>query len=395
MPSFLKKTLVLLVWLAAAIAAAPPAVTPSARPKLILAIAIDQFRYDYLTRYRHEYTGGLNRLLTRGAVFTDANYEHSPTVTAIGHSLFLSGAMPTVSGIVANEWFERSTGKRVTSVSDDSVKLLGGSSEGGASPRRLLVSTLGDEMKIASGGKTHVIGISLKDRSAILPVGHMADGAFWVEAKTGAIVSSTYYFPDLPAWVKDLNGSKPADKFAGLEWAGHQMLRAGDPGYYDSLPASPFSNELIELMAERAVVSEKMGKHAATDLLAVSFSANDYVGHKYGPDSVEAHETAVRTDKVFDKLFRYLEAQVGMQNVLVVLTADHGVAPLPELSIERRIGGGRMPAKAVQDAVQAKLDERFGKAKWLLSVDGEGIYLDRELMRQKKLNPAEVENTAA
>src|SRR5882724_8782063 len=323
MPSFLKKTLVLLVWLAAAIAAAAPAATPPARPKLVLAIAIDQFRYDYLTRYRSEYTGGLSRLLTRGAVFTDANYEHSPTVTAIGHSLFLSGAMPSVSGIVGNEWFERSSGKRVTSVSDDSVKLLGGSSEGGASPRRLLVSTLGDEMKIASGGKTHVIGISLKDRSAILPVGHMADGAFWMEAKTGHVVSSTYYFPDLPAWVKDLNASKPADKYAGQEWAGHKMMQAADDGFYASLPPTPFSNEIIELIAERAIATEKLGKHGTTDLLAVSFSANDYVGHAYGPDSPEARETAVRTDKLFDKFFRYLEAQVGMQNVLVVLTADH------------------------------------------------------------------------
>src|SRR5229473_7841202 len=268
-----KKTLALILWLAAALAAAPPAVAPR-KPKLVLAIAIDQFRYDYLTRYRSEYTGGLNRLLTKGAVFTDANYEQAPTVTAIGHSLFLSGAFPSVSGIAGNEWFDRSSGKSVTSVSDDSVQLLGGSSEGGASPRRLLVSTVGDELKIASGGKSRVIGISLKDRSAILPVGHMADGAFWVEAKTGNIVSSTYYFPDLPAWVKDLNGSKPADKYAGLEWAGHKMLPAGDAGFYTSLPATPFSNELIELMAERAVVSEKMGKHGATDLLAVSFSAN-------------------------------------------------------------------------------------------------------------------------
>ena len=374
--------------------AAMPAATPPVRPKLVLAIAIDQFRYDYLTRYRSEYTGGLSRLLTNGAVFTNANYEHSPTVTAIGHSTFLSGAMPSVSGIVGNEWFERASGKRVTSVSDDSVKLLGGS-EGGASPRRLLVSTLGDEMKIASGGKTHVIGISLKDRSAILPVGHMADGAFWVEAKTGAIVSSTYYFPDLPAWVKDLNGSKPADKYAGLEWAGHKMLEAGGDGFYASLPATPFSNEIIELIAERAIVSEKLGKHGTTDVLAVSFSANDYVGHAFGPDSPEAHETAVRTDKLFDKFFRYLDAQVGMQNVLVVLTADHGVAPLPELSIERRIGGGRMPASAVQNAVQAKLDERFGKAKWILSVDAESMYLDRELARQKKLDAGDVERVAA
>ena len=189
--------------LAGALAAAPPVTAPH-KPKLVLAIAIDQFRYDYLTRYRSEYTGGLNRLLTKGAVFTDANYDQAPTVTAIGHSLFLSGAFPSVSGIAGNEWFDRTLGKTVTSVSDDSVQLLGGSSEGGASPRRLLVSTVGDELKIASGGKSHVIGISLKDRSAILPAGHMADGAFWIEAKTGNIVSSTYYFPELPAWVKDV-----------------------------------------------------------------------------------------------------------------------------------------------------------------------------------------------
>jgi predicted AlkP superfamily pyrophosphatase or phosphodiesterase len=382
------------LWLAAALAAAPPAIAPH-KPKLVLAIAIDQFRYDYLTRYRSEYTGGLNRLLTKGAVFTDANYEQAPTVTAIGHSMFLSGAFPCVSGIAGNEWFDRASGKSVTSVSDDSVKLLGGSSEGGASPRRLLVSTVGDELKIASGGKSHVIGISLKDRSAILPAGHMADGAFWIEGKTGNIVSSTYYFPELPAWVKDLNGSKPADKYSGLFWVGGKLPTAAEPGFYAALPATPFGNELIELIAERAIASEKLGKQEATDVLAVSFSSNDYVGHAYGPDSPEAHDTAVLTDKLLDKFFRYVEAHVGMQNVLVVLTADHGVAPLPEVSIQRRIGGGRMPATIVQDTVQAALEQRFGKGKWILNAAGESIYLDRELIRQKKHDSAEVERVAA
>ena len=300
---------------------------PARKPKLLLAIVIDQFRYDYLTRYRSEYTGGFSRMLTRGAVFTNANYEHAPTVTAVGHSTFMSGAFPCVSGIVGNEWFDRSSGKSVTSVSDDSVQLLGGSSEGGASPRRLLVSTLGDEMKIASRGKTHVIGISLKDRSAILPAGHMADGAYWLEAKTGHIVSSTYYFPDLPGWVKDLNASKPADKYSGYAWAGPSLPKAGADGFYAGIPATPVGNEIVELIAERAIMSEKLGKHEATDLLAVSFSSNDYVGHAFGPDSQEAHDTAVLTDKLLEKFFKFLDAQVGMQNVLLVLTADHGVAP--------------------------------------------------------------------
>jgi predicted AlkP superfamily pyrophosphatase or phosphodiesterase len=393
----LKQTFLFCLSLAAtlSLAAAASPVAPASRPKLVLAIAIDQFRYDYLTRYRGEYTGGLARMLTRGAVFTDANYEHAPTVTAVGHSTFLSGALPSVSGIAGNEWFDRTAGKVVSSVSDDSVQLLGGSSEAGASPRRMLVDTVGDELKIATGGKSHVIGVSLKDRSAILPAGHMADGAFWLDAKTGSILSSTYYFADLPAWVKDLNGSKPADKYAGVEWLGHTLGKAGDEGFYGALPATPFGNEIVELISERAVISEKLGKHAATDLLAVSFSSNDYVGHAYGPDSPEAHDTAVRTDKLFDKFFRFLESQVGMQNVLVVMTADHGVAPLPELTAERKIGGGRMPARAVQDAVQAALDQKFGKAKWIANAGGEAIYLDRELISQKKHDRAEVQRVAA
>ena len=343
---FVSKRFVLALLLAAALAAAQPAIAPR-KPKLVLAIVVDQFRYDYLTRFRSEYTGGLNRLLTRGAVFANANYEQAPTVTAIGHSILMSGAMPSVSGIIGNEWFEPASGKRVTSVEDDSVKLLGGSSEGGASPRRLLVSTVGDELKIASGGKSRVIGISLKDRSAILPAGHMADGAYWIEAKTGNVVSSTYYFAELPAWIKDLNASKPADKYSGAAWLGHTLLKFGEAGYYASLPPTPFSNELIELIAERAIAAEKLGQRQVTDLLTVSFSGNDYVGHEYGPDSPEVRYTAVRTDKVMEKLFSYLETSVGMQNVLVVLTADHGVAPLPELSIERRMGGGRMPVRTV------------------------------------------------
>lgn len=384
---------VLALLLATGIAAAQAPIAPR-KPKLVLAIVVDQFRYDFLTRFRGEYSGGLLRMLTRGAVFANANYEQAPTVTAIGHSILMSGAMPSVSGIIGNDWFEPASGKRITSVEDASVKLLGGSSEGGASPRRFLVDTIGDELKMASGGKSRVIGISLKDRSAILPAGHMADGAFWIEAKTGNVVSSSYYFPDLPAWTRDLNASKPADKYSGTTWLDHTLLKLGDAGYYASLPPTPFSNELIELIAERAIAADKLGQRQVTDLLTISFSGNDYVGHEYGPDSPEVRYAAVQTDKVMSKLFSYLETTVGMQNVLVVLTADHGVAPLPELSVQRRMGGGRMPVRTVADAVQAKLDERFGKAKWILSV-AEWLSFDRELIRQKKLDPAEVERVAA
>ncbi len=184
---------------------------PPRKPKLILAIVVDQFRYDYLQRFRADYTAGFKRLLEQGAVFEDAHHIHFPTVTAVGHSTFLSGATPNLSGIVGNEWFDRDAGKNVTSVSDSTTKLLGADSPAeGSSPRRLLVSTLGDEIKMISGQQSKVIGISIKDRAAILPVGHMADGAYWFNNKSGHWVSSSYYMVSLPDWVEKANANKPS-----------------------------------------------------------------------------------------------------------------------------------------------------------------------------------------
>jgi hypothetical protein len=364
--------------------AAPP-------PKLVLAIVVDQFRYDYLTRFRSDYHAGLKRLLTDGAVFTNARYEHYPTVTAVGHSTFLSGATPSMSGIVGNEWYDRETGKVVASVSDDSVKLLGASGEG-ASPRRLLVSTLGDELKMAvSGGK--VIGISLKDRSAILPAGHMADGAYWFDPRSGNFVSSTFYFPELPAWVAACNASRPADKYQGAHWLDRTL--PADTSVYAALEGSPFGNELVESFAERAIQVEKLGQRNVTDLLAVSFSANDYVGHAAGPDSPEVKEMSIRTDRVFGKLFSFLDAAVGMGNVLVVMTADHGVAPVPEVNAARRMPGGRMPQGVVRKAVEAALTGKYGPGQWILSPSDAAFYFNQDLIRQKKLDAGEVERTAA
>lgn len=369
---------------AAHAAAAPP-------PKLVLAIVVDQFRYDYLTRFRGDYHAGLERLLTRGAVFTNARYAAYPTVTAVGHSTFLSGATPSMSGIVGNEWYDRETGKVVASVSDDSAKLLGASGEG-ASPRRMLVSTVGDELKMArAGGK--VIGISLKDRSAILPAGHMADGAYWFDPRAGTFVSSTFYFPELPAWVAAYNASRPADGFRGAHWLDHTL--PADTSVYAALEGSPFGNELVESFAERAIQAEKLGQRNVTDLLAVSFSANDYVGHAAGPDSPEVKEMSIQTDRVFGKLFSFLDRAVGMGNVLVIVTADHGVAPVPEVNAARRMPGGRMPPGVVRKAVEEALTGRYGAGQWMLNPSDTAFYFNQELIRQKKLDAGEVERTAA
>jgi hypothetical protein len=360
-------------------------------PKLVVAIVVDQFRYDYLTRFRGDYRAGFKRLLTAGAVFTNARYEQYPTVTAVGHSTFLSGATPSMSGIVGNEWYERETGKVVASVADDSVQLLGASGAG-ASPRRLLVDTVGDELKMAGVGGM-VVGISLKDRSAILPAGHMADAAYWFDPRSGNFVSSTFYFPQLPGWVAAYNASRPADKFRGARWLDHTL--PSDPSLYAALEGSPFGNELVESFAERAIQTEKLGQRNVTDLLAVSFSANDYVGHAVGPDSPDVKEMSIQTDRVIGKLFSFLDSAVGMGNVLVVLTGDHGVAPVPEVNAARKMPGGRMPPGVVRNAVETALASKYGAGQWILSPSDTAFYFNLDLIRQRKLDAAEVERTAA
>jgi predicted AlkP superfamily pyrophosphatase or phosphodiesterase len=371
------------------------------RQKLVLLVVIDQFRYDYLVRFRDQYTGGLNQLLTQGAVFENANLEHYPTVTAIGHATVLSGATPALSGVMGNDWYDRESHKKVTSVSDDTVKLLGGSGPG-SSPHRLLVSTIGDELKMAHPESTHVIGLSLKDRSAILPVGHMADAAYWYDTKTGNFVSSTYNFPDLPDWVKSFNGSRPSDEFAGAEWAvsgassRNKRLRAKPgPDLYSAIFGSPFGNELLEAFAERTIAAEQLGQHEPTDLLSVSFSSNDAVGHDFGPDSPEVREISIRTDRVLQKLFAYLDQHIGMQNVLVVLTSDHGVAPLPEDLARWKMPGGRMASADLFGPIKSALDARFGKGEWILDTAGTSPYLNLDLIREKGLSETEVVSVAA
>src|SRR6185369_2241799 len=267
------------------VAQSPQALRQQPRPKLVLLIAIDQFRYDYFPRFRTEYTGGLKLLLDRGANFVDAHLEHYPTVTAVGHSTMLSGATPQTSGIIGNEWWDREISKTVTSVSYPAVKLLGGQDVAGESPHRLLVSTVGDEMKRGMRDNPKVIGISLKDRASILPSGHMADAAYWYDTKTGTFVSSTYYFPKLPEWVETFNQRGLVEKLGGAEWrfdkgpSGLFKMPASGPELAAAVYNTPFGSDLLEQFVESAIRQEKLGQREATDLLTVSFSPNDPIGH--------------------------------------------------------------------------------------------------------------------
>jgi predicted AlkP superfamily pyrophosphatase or phosphodiesterase len=394
---------ILFALLASCLAIAQPAPRPR-KPKLLLAIVVDQFRQDYFYRFGGDYNSGLQRIWQQGAVFTNAHYEHFPTVTAIGHSTLLSGATPSLSGIVGNEWYDRALKKQITSVTDEEHKLLGASGSG-SSPRNLLVSTLVDELKMSGRAPVKAVGISIKDRSAILPIGRMGDAAYWFDNKTGNMVSSSYYFAELPPWVQDFNRQRTADQWLGKDWkpwgspaakAFLTMAPAADEKYWASMQRTPFGNELLEAFAERAVVEEKLGqKPDSTDVLAVSFSSNDYVGHEAGPDSPRVRDVSIRTDKVLGRLFAFLEKTVGMQNVLVAFSADHGVAPLPEVMRERRMPGGRIPEEAVQQRIEKWLSAKFGSGKWIVGKSGPAPYLNYELIHNRRLELAAVRREAA
>jgi arylsulfatase A-like enzyme len=366
-----------------------PHARPSPKPKLVVAIVVDQFRYDYLTRFRANYHGGLDMLLTKGADFTNAYYRQSPTVTSVGHSIFLSGAMPSVSGMVGNSWYDREEGKIVTSVCDWNEQTVGGrqvakgrncTDADPGSPRRMVVTTLGDELRNVSEG-SKVYGVSIKPRGAILPAGHRANGAFWFDDATGNFATSTYYMKALPDWAQAFNDQKLAAKYAEQKWEGFDKWEfRPDPNSktpYSKLPASPWGNELIERFAEQIITAEHLGQRGTTDLLTVSFSSNDYVGHRVGPDAPEVKDMAIRIDQQLAKLFQLIDQKVGLANVLIVLTADHGVAPLPG-DEQRHMPGGYVSVNA-EAVVNSALTNRFGKAEWLIAgVSEVSLYLNRK-----------------
>jgi predicted AlkP superfamily pyrophosphatase or phosphodiesterase len=318
----------------------------------------------------------------------------------------LSGATPAVSGIIGNDWFDRESGRTVTSVSDERVTPLGAAAADPASPHRMLVTTLGDEMKLASqaakGSREapRVFGLSLKDRSAILAVGRGADGAYWFDTKSGAFVSSTYYGPSAPAWLDEFNNRHLADSHAGQWWkllhgSGPGIMLPAEPGppLYNALMGNPYGNELLLALSDLVLTREQLGQRGGTDLLAISFSSNDGVGHTFGPDSPEVRDMSIKTDAVIGKLLSRVDKLVGLQHTLVAFTTDHGVAPIPEALVERRMPGGRMPRPLLFDAIQSALERQYGAGKWMLGTAGSSPYLNYELMRN--IDAVDVRRVAA
>jgi predicted AlkP superfamily pyrophosphatase or phosphodiesterase len=357
----------------------------NARPKLVVVIVIDQFRGDYLERYRDQFgDGGFRMFLDRGSYFADCNYDYANTRTAPGHATLFTGSYTSGHGIIANEWWDPQKKKTVTSVEDDTTKLVGVDRAGpGASPHNLLSDTLGDELKLATGGKSRVFAISLKDRAAVLPAGFSGDGAYWIDQKSGDWITSTYYRPDLPEWVRNFNGSHRADKYWNREWKASDgsplgstaprdgKNKNGEPlGFYQVIGSTPFANDYQFEFAKELVLYEKLGEGPATDLLVISLSANDILGHQVGPDSPQMRSMALELDRGLAEFFTFLGHQFGLANVWLALSADHGIAPLPDFAKTLRLPAANLETKALREQINSLLAKKYAvKGDYVLAVD--------------------------
>ncbi|MBI3650018.1 MAG: alkaline phosphatase family protein [Acidobacteria bacterium] len=402
----------------------------NAKPKLVVLIVIDQFRYDFLERFEDLFgVGGFKRLINNGAFFTNANYDYVPTYTAPGHAAIATGSVPAQNGIVGNTWFDRDLGKVRVMVSDlkaKNVTMTGVQTQVGApSPRALIGTTLGDQMRLATNQQAKVIAISQKDRGAVLPGGQHPNGVFWYQSSDGTYISSDYYFQTLPAWVQTFNTKNRPDKYFGKKWehllpdAAYartqkdytplQKTALGDkfpytltggeekPGtkFYNLFELTPFATEHLAALAKAAITAEALGADDFTDFLSVSFSAPDLIGHAYGPDSAEVLDTYVRLDQVVADLLNFIDAKVGLTNTVIALTGDHGVSPVPEYLAKLGYDAARVPTQALIEAVNKALNERYNKnEKWVQSFVNDQLYLDQKLLAAVKADAEEVEKIA-
>lgn len=386
------------------------------RPKLVLVLVIDQFRYDYLMRFRPYFgAGGFNRLL-EGAVFTDCRYDYASTITGPGHATLLTGAYSNIHGIIENNWYDRAQRHEVYCVADPDTHIVADREKAtdapGFSPRTLNASTLGDELRMATNFHAQAVSISLKERAAILMGGHTANSAYWYDTPSGHFVTSTYYMPTLPAWVDDFNRQTPAKKYCGQKWqalpatpgaAGKVFAQYQSPSgepcpspkFLAWVDNTPFMNELELGFASAAIRNERLGRGPDTDILTLSLSVNDYVGHRFGPYSEQVADTTLRTDRYLAAFFNDLDKQVGLANVWITLSADHGVAPTPDFVREHNLGAGTAQTKAVRTAAEKALTEAFGPGPWIVSQDELYLYLDRDTMKRQNASESKAEEIAA
>lgn len=384
------------------------------KPKLVVGIIVDQMRADYISKYWDKFgDGGFKRLRNEGFNCNNTHYNYVPTFTGPGHASVYTGTTPAVHGIIANEWYEKYGKTMLYCAQDDGVNTVGSNSAAGKmSPKNLKASTITDELKL-SNEKSKVFAVSLKDRGAIMPGGHAADGSFWFDGEMGVWVSSTHYMNNLPGWVEGINKANPAEAFIKAGWNTLLTINQYTESYkddnpyegkfegedkptfphdltgqfaakkYDAIKYTPFGNTLTRMFAESILENESVGKDNVTDFLAISFSATDYVGHKFGPHSIEVEDTYLRLDKDLEALLKVLDTQVGTGNYTLFLTADHAAVEVPSYLMDKKQAAGYIEHEDLQKELNDVLVKKYGAGEWVENVSNGQIFLTDKLKTTK------------
>ena len=381
------------------------------KPKLVVGIVIDQMRFEYLNRFQSKYgEGGFKRLMNQGFTVKNGHYNYVPTVTGPGHASVYTGTTPAIHGIIGNEYYDKQTKKHVNCVEDGRFKPVGNpDGNGDVSPARMLASTITDELKLATQKRAKVIGVSFKDRGAVLPAGHLADAAYWYDSKSGKFITSTYYLTKLPDWVEKFNQRNLADKFLSQTWNTllpiDQYIESGPDespyenkfkgkvntsfpydlkelrktnGQFELLTYTPFGNDFLTEMAKAAVAGESLGSDDVTDFLAISFSSTDALGHAMGPNSVEVEDMYIRLDKNIEDLLKTLDEKVGVDNYTLFVSADHAVADVPQYLRDNKIPAGYFYESNVQANLEAYLQKYFPGSDLIDDISNNQVFINQK-----------------
>ncbi len=390
---------------------------PNERPKLIVGVVVDQMRNEYIQRYYDDFgENGFKRLIREGFYFSNTHYNYFPTYTAPGHASIYTGTTPSVHGIVGNWWFHKQENKDVYCTADDNCPLVGAEGRG-MSGERLMTTTLGDELKMFTNQRGKVIGVSIKDRGAILPAGHMGDAAYWFN-DDGNFITSTYYMEKLPSWVTSFNDKKLAIDYIKKGWnvlrensydesdkdnsPYESRLGGSDPVFpYDltnlikmggvgAIRSTPYGNDIVVDFALEAIAEEELGKDDIIDLLAISFSATDYVGHAMGPRAIETQDTYLRLDQSLARLLEYLDNKVGGEDYVLFLSSDHGAGEVPNFLKDHNIKAEALSDADFRNDLKTFSIEKYGE-NVVKNFSNNNIYFNDIVLNNLKLNLTNVQ----
>ena len=399
------------------------------KPKLVIGIVVDQMRYDYLTRYWDKYgEGGFKKLINGGFNCKNTNYNYMPTYTGPGHASIYTGTTPENHGIIANNWYNKVLNRGTYCTGDSNVNTIGSESlNGKMSPKNLLSTTITDELKLATNNRGKVIGMSIKDRGAILPAGHKADAAYWFDGgDVGKWISSTFYMEDLPSWVQKINEKNNPDKYLQTTWETlypietytesiaddnkyegtfngekapvfpHDLPALRDSNYnYSLIKSTPYGNTILKELALAAIKEEKLGQDEFADFLTVSFSSPDYIGHQYGPMSIEMEDTYLRLDKDIEEMMTYLENNFEKNEVLIFLTADHGAVNVPQYLIDNNMPAGYFELGDFKTGLNEFLKGKYKSDSIVANVSNYQVFLNHKYIAKVGLDVISIENDIA